>query len=113
MACTDGRCVDGLIPHDDCNGFGWLTMGGRKYRKRTGAANLAASTTKQGCEGCGGTKAAGGAPATPGGGLVACGCIDIGLVPGTLTPRPGAVVDLEALTAGVDPGPQWAAEGAA
>jgi hypothetical protein len=108
--CSNGeKTCDGagLMRHAECNGFGWLTMGGKRYKLRNGAANLAASTTKQGCTGCGG-----GAKVV-GTGLVACGCVDLGLIPGTLDARPGVTVDLDALTAGVDMGPQWDAAGAA
>lgn len=113
VECPDERCEGGLIPHDACNGFGFLTMGGKRYRKRNGLENLGKSTTKQGCEGCGGLPAIGGAPAKAGHGLVACGCTDLGLIPGTMTPCPGVSVDLDELTGPVDMGPQWDTAGAA
>jgi hypothetical protein len=56
--CTDHRCTNGITECAGCNGFGWVTMAGRKYRKRTGARNLLASTTKRVHEDCHGSGAA-------------------------------------------------------
>lgn len=61
--CTDHRCVDGITEHAGCNGWGWVTMGGRKYRRRSGARTVTASTTKQPCPGCSNT------------GMMICGCV--------------------------------------
>jgi hypothetical protein len=63
--CTDHRCTDGITECQGCNGFGWVTMAGRKYRKRTGYRNLQASTTKQVHEDCHGS------------GVAVCGCTPV------------------------------------
>ena len=58
--CGDVRCTGGVTMCAGCNGFGVLTMGGRKYRMRGGGRNIGA--TAQPHQKCGGT------------GLAVCGC---------------------------------------
>jgi hypothetical protein len=60
--CTDHRCSNGITECQGCNGWGWLTMGGRKYKRRSGARTVQASTTKQPHQDCHGS------------GEVVCGC---------------------------------------
>lgn len=58
--CTDTRCTDGITWCAGCNGYGVLTMGGRKYRLRSHGRNIGATAVDH--ELCAGT------------GLAACGC---------------------------------------
>jgi hypothetical protein len=63
--CTDPRCTDGMtacMGEEGCNGWGYLTAGGKRYRLKSGGANMAASTSKKVHERCHGL------------GMVACGC---------------------------------------
>lgn len=64
VACTERECSDGITACSGCNGFGVLTMGGRKYRKRSQGRNI--GTTAVAHEDCNGT------------GMVACGCAELG-----------------------------------
>lgn len=66
MSCTDHRCTDGITWCAGCNGYGVLTMGGRKYRLRGQGRNIGTSAVPH--EDCSGT------------GLAACGCQQLGPV---------------------------------
>jgi hypothetical protein len=61
MSCTDHRCTDGITWCAECNGYGVLTMGGRKYRLRSDGRNIGATAVTH--ELCCGT------------GLRICGCV--------------------------------------
>lgn len=63
--CAEVTCSDGLKRCDGCNGWGVVTMGGRRYKLRSGARTIAASSTKQDHAECGGT------------GLAVCGCTPV------------------------------------
>lgn len=58
--CTDQRCTDGITWCAGCNGYGVLTMGGRKYKLRGQGRTIGATAVTH--EACAGT------------GLAACGC---------------------------------------
>jgi hypothetical protein len=53
MSCADRRCTNGITWCIDCNGYGVLTMGGRKYKVRSNGRNI--SDTAVTHETCGGT----------------------------------------------------------
>lgn len=96
--CDNGNrtCSDGFVAHDragvvggapHCNGFGWVRASGKPFLKRSGARNLEASASKRLCPGCIGT------------GMVACGCVDHGLRPGTLECAAGVELAPETIRA--------------
>lgn len=58
--CTDHRCTEGVTECAECNGYGVLTMGGRKYRRKSAGKNIGATAVKH--RECNGT------------GLAVCGC---------------------------------------
>jgi hypothetical protein len=58
--CVDPRCSEGITWCAGCNGYGWLTAGGRKYKMRGQGRNIGATAVEH--EQCGGT------------GLAVCGC---------------------------------------
>lgn len=58
--CTDHRCTDGITMCLGCNGYGVLTMGGRKYKLRGQGRNIGATAQVH--------------PECNGIGLAACGC---------------------------------------
>jgi hypothetical protein len=66
MSCTDPRCTDGITWCADCNGYGVLTMGGRKYKLRGQGRTIGATAVPH--EACSGT------------GMAACGCTPLGPV---------------------------------
>jgi hypothetical protein len=59
--CEDIKCTEGLTECAGCNGYGVLTMGGRKYQRRSKGKNI--SVTAVAHEVCHGS------------GLVRCGCV--------------------------------------
>lgn len=62
-ACTDHRCTDGITWCAGCNGYGVLTMGGRKYKLRGQGRTIGDTAVPH--EACAGT------------GLAACGCREL------------------------------------
>lgn len=58
--CTDQRCTDGITWCASCNGYGVLTMGGRKYKLRGQGRTIGTTAVQH--EECAGT------------GLAVCGC---------------------------------------
>lgn len=58
--CDDHRCTDGITWCAGCNGYGVLTMGGRKYKLRGQGRNIGGTAVAH--QQCAGT------------GLAACGC---------------------------------------
>jgi hypothetical protein len=60
--CTDFRCTDGITECDGCNGWGVITGGGRKYKRRSGARTIPAAQGKRDHVECVGS------------GVVVCGC---------------------------------------
>ena len=74
VRCSDHRCTDGITMCAACNGYGVLTMGGRKYRLRSGGRNIGATAVPH--ADCYGT------------GLVPCGCVPLDDVTlSTIRPR--------------------------
>jgi hypothetical protein len=63
--CADRRCTDGLTECRGCNGWGVVTMGGRKYKRRSGARTIEQSVTKRDHDACNGS------------GLAPCGCVEL------------------------------------
>lgn len=43
VMCRDERCTDGLTHCHGCNGYGVLTMGGKRYKLRSGGKNIGAT----------------------------------------------------------------------
>ncbi len=78
MSCTDHRCTDGITWCAGCNGYGVLTMGGRKYKLRGQGRNVGDTAVAH--EVCAGT------------GLAACGCRE--LAPLELAVIRGTVAEL-------------------
>lgn len=62
MCAQDERCTDGLTWDAECNGYGVLTMGGRKYRVRGNGKNIGATAVVH--DKCAGT------------GMAVCGCVE-------------------------------------
>lgn len=58
--CTDDHCTDGITWCATCNGYGVLTMGGRKYKLRGQGRTIGSTAVAH--ELCAGT------------GLAVCGC---------------------------------------
>lgn len=60
MPCDDQRCAEGITWCAGCNGYGVLTMGGRKYKLRGQGRTIGATAVAH--DACAGT------------GFAACGC---------------------------------------
>lgn len=64
IPCRDHRCCEGIAECLDCNGYGVLTAGGKRYTRRGKGRNIGA--TAQPCPHCHGTA------------MVAHGCRELG-----------------------------------
>ncbi|MDQ3222053.1 MAG: hypothetical protein M3Q75_01025 [Gemmatimonadota bacterium] len=61
--CTDTRCTDGLTMCAGCNGYGVLTMGGKRYKLRSAGKNIGATALAH--------------TACNGSGMAPCGCVPL------------------------------------
>lgn len=64
--CEDYRCADGVTMCAGCNGYGRVTLGGKRYKLRTGGRNIPdAAPDHTACQATG---------------LAPCGCVELDAV---------------------------------